>query len=42
MNGRGKMSYPNGKFYEGNFVDDLKDGYGVYEWDNKRYEGQWK
>ena len=30
MNGRGKMTYPNNKFYEGNFLDDLKDGYGVY------------
>lgn len=30
MNGRGKMTYPSNKLYEGYFVDDLKEGYGVY------------
>lgn len=30
MNGKGKLTYPNNKVYEGEFVDDLKEGFGVY------------
>lgn len=43
MNGRGTLSWPDGKSYEGEFVDDKRDGAGLFKWgDGKVYEGQWK
>lgn len=43
MNGQGKVIWKNGKSYEGNFVDDIREGYGVYKYDDvKKYEGMWK
>ena len=42
--GNGKMTYVNGNYYEGSFVDDEFHGdKGVYHWfDGDEYEGGWK
>ena len=33
----------NGDVYEGQFVDGLKEGFGVYIWaSGSKYEGNWK
>jgi hypothetical protein len=42
--GKGKMTYVNGCYYEGGFVDDKFQGdKGVYHWfDGDEYEGGWK
>lgn len=53
MNGYGKHTYPNTMTYEGNFVDDQFDGFGVFNWNTYdefgtllspgwRYEGEFK
>ena len=43
MNGWGKMTWADGREYDGNFVNDNKEGYGVYKWNEiKKYEGNWK
>lgn len=34
MNGHGKLTWPDGKSYIGNYKNDLKDGYGVYRLPN--------
>lgn len=40
MNGKGKFCWPDGRYYEGDYQNDLKHGYGIYQWaDDKRYEG---
>lgn len=41
MHGKGKFLWPDGKFYEGEYKNDKKDGYGKYFWDGKSYEGTW-
>ena len=36
------MSWPNGTIYQGDYVDDVKHGYGVLINPNGiRYEGEW-
>ncbi len=43
VNGYGKETYPDGKQYEGEFVNGLPEGKGTMKWpDGERYEGQWK
>jgi len=42
--GKGEKRWPNGDAYEGEFVEDRKEGYGVYAWgaapwSGERYEG---
>ena len=33
----------NGDVYEGEYVDGLKEGFGVYRWaSGSKYEGNWK
>ena len=32
MNGYGVLQWPDGKRYEGDYVDDKKHGYGVFKW----------
>ena len=32
LHGRGYFTWPDGRKYEGQFVDDKKQGYGVYIW----------
>ena len=40
--GQGQGRYPSGNLYEGDFVDDRKQGYGIFYFANgSRYEGQW-
>lgn len=37
------FTWEDGKSYEGEYVDDKKEGYGVFIWpDGKKYEGYWK
>lgn len=32
MHGRGKYTWEDGRFYEGEYVEDKKQGYGIYRW----------
>ena len=42
MEGLGKFTWPDGRFYEGSYKNDLKDGFGVFSWPNGQlYEGMW-
>jgi len=35
--------WSDGKIYDGNYVDDKKEGWGVFIWpDGKKFEGYWK
>ena len=35
--------YKNGAIYDGEWVGDMKDGYGILRWpENGKYEGDWK
>lgn len=43
--GKGVKSWPNGDRYEGDFLEDLREGFGVYvfgrgPWAGERYEGE--
>lgn len=39
--GRGKYTFANGAFYEGEYADNVKQGQGVMEYPDKgRYEGE--
>jgi len=42
--GKGKVTYESGNYYEGGFVDDKYQGkHGIYRWfDGDEYEGPWK
>ena len=43
MHGRGVFTWCDGKIYDGEYVDDKKEGYGVFKWpDGKLYMGMWK
>ena len=43
MNGTGKFKTKLKSVYNGNFVNDSKEGFGQYTWpDGRRYVGQWK
>jgi len=43
MMGQGKLSWSDNKFYEGNFVNDKRNGFGIFSWANgRKYEGHWK
>ena len=40
--GRGKLTYSNGDLYEGQFANNLYEGFGIYYFrNNDRYEGNW-
>ena len=40
---KGKFFLANQDFYEGEFKNDVKNGFGIYRFkDGKRYEGEWK
>jgi hypothetical protein len=30
MNGKGKLTWPDGRFYEGEYSNDQKNGFGVF------------
>jgi len=43
MHGTGLFTWPDGRQYDGEYLDDKKAGYGVFIWpDGRRYEGRWK
>lgn len=43
MHGKGLLVWPDGKYYEGEFKEDLKHGFGIFFWEDKRcYKGEWK
>lgn len=42
MEGFGVHLWPDGRQYQGQYLDDRKHGYGVYSWhDGRKYEGYW-
>ena len=42
MNGKGVFEWPDGRKYEGEFVDDHREGQGIHVWpDGSKYEGGW-
>ena len=42
MNGQGTTTWPDGKKYIGNYLNDKKHGYGEFYWANgKNYKGNW-
>jgi hypothetical protein len=43
MHGKGKLTWADGKIYEGEFVNDKREGHGVFTWkDNRKYIGAWR
>ena len=32
MHGKGELIWPDGRRYDGEYVDDKKQGYGIFEW----------
>ena len=42
INGKGKLITKNGEIYEGDWVDNKANGYGIYQSKDVRYEGKWK
>ena len=54
MHGSGEFKWPDGRKYIGSYVNDKKQGYGVFEWrnfanlfkfilaDGSRYTGNWE
>jgi Uncharacterized protein conserved in bacteria len=42
MHGKGVYVWADGRKYEGEYVNDKKDGYGIYTWaDGRKYQGYW-
>lgn len=40
MHGQGIYSWPDGRKYDGEYLDDLKNGFGSYYWpDGRKYTG---
>lgn len=43
MHGKGTFTWADGRKYEGDYKDDIKEGEGTFWWPNgKKYEGSWK
>ena len=43
MSGKGKFTFSDGKCYEGEYKNNLKDGFGTFKWvDGRKYTGLWK
>ena len=43
MHGKGKLVWPEGKEYNGDFYEDRRHGFGKFRWhDGREYEGYWK
>ena len=41
--GKGKFTYTNGSYYEGEFAHGVREGYGIFYWSTgDSYEGGWK
>lgn len=42
MDGKGVFSWPDGRKYEGDYLEDKKHGLGTFCWpDGRRYVGEW-
>merc|ERR1712190_221820 len=42
MSGQGRMDFPDGSSYEGDYLMDMKNGEGTFIWsDGRVYKGQW-
>jgi hypothetical protein len=39
--GKGRMDYHSGGFYDGDWKNDLKEGHGIFDWGCEYYNGQW-
>ena len=40
MHGSGVFTWADGRRYEGEYVDDKKEGHGVFKWpDGRQYDG---
>lgn len=37
IEGFGLIEWPDGRIYEGEFIDCLREGYGIYKWANNSY-----
>lgn len=43
MNGKGIFTWPDGRVFEGNYLNDKKHGPGKFIWpDGRMYEGVWE
>jgi hypothetical protein len=43
MDGRGVFIWPDGRRYEGEYLEDKKAGFGTFYWpDGRKYMGQWQ
>ena len=43
MHGYGVLTWPDGKFYKGNYQNDKKNGFGEFYWtDGSIYKGLWR
>ena len=43
MNGEGVYTYPDGGYYKGHYVNNIKEGYGEFKWKNgKIFRGNFK
>ena len=43
MHGNGVFTWPDGRQYKGQYVNDHKEGQGTFQWPNgRKYEGGWK
>lgn len=43
MNGKGHLKWPDGREYDGQFLDDKRHGEGTFTWkDGRQYTGSWK
>ena len=43
MNGRGKLTFENGDFFQGEFVDGCREGYGVLKINGgRKIIGKWE
>ena len=42
LNGKGRIEYPSGEIYEGNFIEQKRNGFGNYKFKNgDQYIGEW-
>ena len=42
MSGYGVFDWPDGRKYEGDYLDDKKHGHGTFRWsDGRIYQGTW-
>lgn len=43
MEGKGEMTWSDGRKYNGDFANNKRNGFGIYTWpDGRKYEGHWK